>query len=301
MHTNTLGKTGLLVSELGFGGATLGNEYGPIEEREAEQAVHAAIDLGVTLFDVAPYYGRTLAEERLGRALVGRRHKVVLSTKCARYDVDAFDFSADRVRTSIDESLGRLRTDWVDIFLVHDVEFGDARQIIEETIPAMRAVQRSGKARCIGISGLPPDVLREIATAAPVDAILSYCNHNLLVENLEPELGVLRDQHGVGLINASPLHMGILTDNPAPDWHPAPAEIRALGQELAALCAERGSAIADVALRFALDLGGVASTLSGMSSREQVENNVRVADSKPDAELLREVRARVAPLHGRSW
>src|SRR5580658_6798296 len=118
MEYATLGHTGLRVSKLGFGGSPLGNEFA-----EAERAVHCAIDLGINYFDVAPYYGRTLAETRLGAALVGRRDRVVLATKCGRYDVAKFDFSTARIRRSIDESLERLRTDYLDVFLAHDIEF----------------------------------------------------------------------------------------------------------------------------------------------------------------------------------
>src|SRR5580698_640662 len=150
MEYRTLGRTGLSVSKLGFGGSPLGNEFGETDPAEAERAVHCAIDLGINYFDVAPYYGRTLAETRLGDALVGRRDKVVLATKCGRYDVARFDFSPARVRASIDESLGRLRTDYLDVFLAHDIEFVNEHQIIEEAIPAMSALQREGKARFIG-------------------------------------------------------------------------------------------------------------------------------------------------------
>ena len=77
-----------MVSELGFGAATLGDEYGKADPAEMERAVHFAIDNGINFFDVAPYYGRTLAETRFGDALQGRRDKVILATKCARYDID---------------------------------------------------------------------------------------------------------------------------------------------------------------------------------------------------------------------
>src|SRR6202167_3011207 len=131
MEYATLGRTGLRVSKLGFGGSPLGNEFGAADPAEAERAVHCAIDLGINYFDVAPYYGRTLAETRLGAALAGRRDKVVLATKCGRYDVAGFDFSAARIRRSIEESLKRLRTDHVDVFLAHDIEFVEARQIVD--------------------------------------------------------------------------------------------------------------------------------------------------------------------------
>ena len=94
MEYGTLGRTGLEISKLGFGGSPLGNEFGETDPAEGERAVHCAIDLGINYFDVAPYYGRTLAETRLGDALAGRRNRVVLATKCGRYDLAGFDFSA---------------------------------------------------------------------------------------------------------------------------------------------------------------------------------------------------------------
>ena len=107
MRSRSLGRTGLSVGVLGFGCAPLGGEYGAVDERELERAVHTAIDHGINLFDTAPYYGRTLSEERLGRALAGRRDEVVLATKCCRFDVRGFDFSAARVHADVDASLRR--------------------------------------------------------------------------------------------------------------------------------------------------------------------------------------------------
>src|SRR5277367_5593211 len=174
MEYGTLGRTGLRVSKLGFGGSPLGNEFGEADPAEGERAVHCAIDLGINYFDVAPYYGRTLAETRLGAALESRRDKAILATKCGRYDVDGFDFSPARIRRSIDESLARLRTDYLDVFLAHDIEFVHEKQIVEEAIPTMRALQREGKARFIGITGLQLNLLRRVAEAEPVDIVLSY-------------------------------------------------------------------------------------------------------------------------------
>src|SRR5882724_9487735 len=104
MEYRTLGRTDLQVSLLGFGTGPLGDEYGKTEPAEGARAVHFAIDNGINFFDSSPYYGRTLSEERLGQALVGRRDKVVLATKCGRYDRDGFDFSPQRVAASVDES-----------------------------------------------------------------------------------------------------------------------------------------------------------------------------------------------------
>src|SRR5690606_31330623 len=124
---------------------------------------HAAIDAGIDWFDTAPLYGFGLAEERLGRALLGRRDRVHVATKCCRDRFDGFDFSARRVTDSVEESLRRLRTDHVDLLQIHDVEFGDREILLEETLPAARRVQAAGKARFIGISGLPVRYLRWLA------------------------------------------------------------------------------------------------------------------------------------------
>src|SRR5580704_11348691 len=115
LQKKVLGATGLIVSEIGFGASPLGNEFRKTDPAEGVRAVHAAIDQGINFFDVSPYYGRTLAEERLGIALEGKREQVILATKCGRYDAARFDFSPARLRASIDESLCRLRTDYVDL------------------------------------------------------------------------------------------------------------------------------------------------------------------------------------------
>ena len=222
MKYRTLGRTGASVSVLGFGASPLGDVFGKTDAAERNRSVHHAIGQGINFFDVSPYYGKTLAEERLGEALDGKRQQVFLATKCGRYDDRSFDFSRQRIRQSIDESLARLRTEYVDLLQAHDVEFSDARQIAEETIPALREIQQEGKTRFIGITGYSLRVMTEIAEQAPVDTILSYCRYNLLSSDMDSMLTPFARAQGIGLINASPLHMGILTTNGAPAWHPAP-------------------------------------------------------------------------------
>ena len=222
MDYRKLGKTDLNLSLIGFGGAALGGVFGNVDPGEGMRAVHLAVDSGINFFDTSPYYGITLAETRLGAALVGRRDRVIVATKCGRYGMDEFDFSAKRVTASMDESLQRLQTDYVDLFQVHDLEFGDARQIIEETIPALRRLQQQGKARYVGITGYPPKILRRIAEGAPVDSILTYCHYNLMNTDMDEVLTTFARDRGIGLINAAALHMGILTETGPAEWHPAP-------------------------------------------------------------------------------
>lgn len=297
MEYRVLGKTGLRVSVIGFGASPLGNEFGAVDPKEAESAVRIAVEQGVNFFDVSPFYGRTLAEERLGTALAGRRERVVLSTKCGRYDLRQFDFSAARVQTSIEESLRRLRTDFVDLLIAHDIEFGDREQIIGETIPAMRKLQAEGKTRYVGISGLPLELLADVAVRAEVDFVLSYCHYNLLARDLDRDLTPVLQARGMGLINASPLHMRVLTKAGPPDWHPASAAVKQTGAKIVALCDRNGIDPAILALRFCLDHPYVSSTLVGMSTPAEVNTNLKALEFKADPALLEQIEQIAAPLN----
>ena len=156
MEYRTLGKTGLKVSVLSLGGSPLGGVFGPVEDSQAIRTVHTAFDLGINYVDTSPFYAATKAETALGKALKGQpRDKYYLATKVGRYGPDDFDFSAKRVIASVDESLRRLGVDYVDVIQCHDIEFGSLDQVVYETIPALQRVRAQGKARFIGITGLP--------------------------------------------------------------------------------------------------------------------------------------------------
>lgn len=301
MHYRPLGRTGLDVSVVGFGAAPLGDLFGRADPVEATRAVHFAIDEGINFFDVSPYYGLTLAEERLGAALEGKRAAVVLATKCGRYGDAEFDFSARRITRGLEDSLRRLRTDHVDLLQAHDIEFGDAQQIIAETIPAMRRLQQQGKARYIGISGYPLKVLLRVAAAVPLDSILSYCRYNLLCNDLDSVLMPFAREHGIGLINASALHMGILTTHGPQFWHPAPPQVVAAAQQALEFCRLQGVDLPQLALRFCLDYSPVATTLVGMSTTDLVRRNLHAFGSPADPHLLRQVRDILAPVHNHVW
>jgi L-galactose dehydrogenase len=301
MKKRVLGNTGLEVSVLGFGGAPLGDVYGGISEADGARALHCALDAGVNFVDVAPYYGLTLAEERLGRALIGRRDQVVLASKCCRYDQKGFDFSAQRVHEDINNSLSRLKTDHLDLFQLHDIEFGTKKQLLEETLPAMVEVKKSGKARFLGITGLPVHLLKEVALSFPVDTVLSYCHYNLMVDDLVEELVPLVKTQGLGLINASPLHMGILSANGPQPWHPASREVKKVGKKIADLCLERGVSVVEVALGFVFKHPDIATTLCGMKSPEEVLENIRITEQVVDSQLLAEIDALVAPVKNQTW
>ncbi|MCR9245105.1 MAG: aldo/keto reductase [bacterium] len=301
MQRRTLGSTGLEISVLGFGGASLGDVFGPIEAGAGNRAVHHAIDQGINYFDTAPLYGFGLAEERLGRALAGRRNEVVLATKCCRDTFDEFDFTAARVRASCEESLRRLQTDRIDIFQIHDVEFGTRDQVWAEAIPAARQLQAEGKVRFIGITGLPVRYLRLLAERAELDTILSWANCNLIADALLTDLLPLAQERGIGLMSASPFLQGLLTENAPPSWHRSPPDVIAAMPQLAAACRKHGTDLATVALRYALDQNGPATTIVGMASAVEVEANVQAMNTPIPNELLAELESLTAPLMNRLW
>lgn len=296
-----LGKSGPKVSILGYGASPLGNEFGAVDLKEGERAVHYAIERGINYFDVAPYYGRTLAEARLGQALRGRRDQVILATKMGRYDVHQFDFSAERVIQSVEESLRRLQTGYIDVFQIHDIEYGRQEQILNETLPAMFRLKEAGKVGLVGITGYPLGMLAQVAEMAGVDTVLSYCRYNLMDRTMDDVLTPVARRHGIGLINASPLHMRLLTERGAPDWHPAPKRVLAVGQKVAGYCRSQGVDISDLAMQFALQHEYVATTLVGMSKAQHVDRNLRSVGAVPDPELLATVLEMIAPVANICW
>ena len=304
MIYQTLGKTGLKVSIIGFGASPLGAEFGSIVPEEGKRAVDYAINQGINYFDVSPYYGRTLAEKRLGEFLKGKRSQVILATKAGRYGTslpDGFDFSARRVIKSVEESLQRLKTDYIDVFQIHDIEFGKKKQIIEETLPAMFKLKRQGKIRFIGITGYPLTPLKEIVETQEIDTVLSYCRYNLLDTTMDDILTPIVKKKSIGLINASPLHMRILTEKGAPDWHPAPEKVLKKSKEAIQFCQERKVNISDLALQFAFSYEYVDVTLVGMSKVKHVKANINNVGVKPDPDLLKKVREIIKGVTNICW
>ncbi len=301
MRYKKLGKTGIELSVIGFGGAPLGNEFGGIDVAEAERAVGVAIDRGITFFDTSPYYGRTLSETRMGEALKGRRGEVVLSSKCGRYDTAAFDFSAARVKASVDESLGRLQTDHLDLLIAHDIEFGDREQIVHETVPAMRDLQKAGKVRAVGISGLPLKILADVAVRARVDFVLSYCRYNPLIQDMDVYLTPVLEKAGIGLLNAAPVHLRLLTKEGPTAKHPAPATVKEAGAAIVQACLRHGVDPAIVALQFCLRHSYATSVCAGMSNAGEVEQNLTALDGEIAPELLAEMARIAEPVRTMTW
>eukprot|EP00871_Galdieria_phlegrea_P003905 jgi/Galph1/4515/GphlegSOOS_G3152.1 len=300
-----IGKTGILVSPLGFGASPLGGVFGPVKEEQGIKAVHKAWKEGINFFDCSPYYGLTEAEKVLGLGLRDLpRDSIVVATKVGRYGPTdhSFNFSASRIEQSVKESMQRLRVNYLDIVQCHDIEFGDMNQIIEESLPMLESLKRKGIVRAIGVTGLPLRIFTQVLSSSSVqlDLVLSYC-HGCLNDNSLLDILPALTEKQVAVINASPLCMGLLTSKGAPDWHPAPAELRLAAREAAKVCKEHNADISEIALQYAFSLPGITSTLVGIDGTENLMKDIAAVHKTIDEELLNKVLKIFEPVHNVTW
>ncbi|MEW5299835.1 MAG: hypothetical protein WDW38_010829 [Sanguina aurantia] len=309
-----LGSTGLQVSVLGFGASPLGGVFTEVSEAVCIQAVHSAFQAGINYFDTSPYYGATKSETMLGKCLAGLpRDQIVVATKVGRYGAETFDFSAERVTASVHESLARLQLTYIDVIQCHDIEFGSLDQVLNEALPALVKLKALGLVRHIGITGYPMHSLHYILDRAPpgkslslfpvpprqIDLVLSYCRMCLCDRTLAEHMDYFLDK-GVGVINASPLSMGLLTEQGPPDWHPARQEIKDACRAAAEHAKARGSDVSKIAVSAVVGYPNIATTLVGMASPEIVALNVGYVlqafelEANPKAALEAQVAAEVA-------
>jgi L-galactose dehydrogenase len=297
MEKRRLGKTDMDISVLSFGASSLGAEFRKIDLNEAVKSVHVALDQGMNFIDTSPYYGRGLSESLLGFALDGiPRDNYYLGTKLGRYAPSHFDFSAKRVRESVDISLERMRTDYLDIILCHDIEFVDMQQIWDETIPELYRLKEAGKVKHIGVSGYPMKIFREAAAHSDIDLILSY-NHytlqNTMLEDLVDEMHAKQ----IGIMNAAPFSARLLTNAPLPEWHKATDSVREICKQAAQHCTAAGVDIAKLALQFSIANENMTTCITGSANPGRVAQWCEWLQEPLDHQLVKEVQDILAPIH----
>ena len=292
----------IALPRLGMGTAAIGNLYHVVDDDQAQAAIGAALAGGTRYFDTAPHYGFGLAEERLGRGLAGRTD-LILATKVGRTlqpiagaarerhgFVDArpfepvFDYSGDAVLRSLDESLGRLRRDRVDILFAHDVgraTHGERhetvlRQFLDQGYPAMRRLRDEGAVDAIGIGVNEVAICLELLERIDLDVILLAGRYTLLDRSAADRLLPACAERGVKVVIGGPYNSGILA-RPVPaegdarfDYHPASEDVLARARALQALCDRHGVSLPAAALQFPLRHPAVASVIPGMARAGEV-------------------------------
>lgn len=304
MQYRPLGQTGLQVSVLSYGSSPLGGVFRATDDNEGVRTVHTALDLGINFIDTSPYYGATKSEAVLGKALREiKRDRYYLATKIGQYDNGVFDFSSARILTSLDESCRRLGVDYVDLLQCHDIEFADIDQIVNETLPALVKLREDGRIGHIGITGLPLKVFTSVLDRVGpgiVDTILSFCRYELNDTALDSLIPYLR-QKGIGIINASPTGMGLLSHRGVPAWHPAPRLMITTARHAADYCKAVGADIAKLAIQFATQHPAIATTLVGTASPENIRKNVGYIDEPIDFELMARVLEILRPIKNHNF
>ena len=313
MRYRPFGRTGLSVSVVGFGCWPMaGDRYGAIEDDEAVKAIHRALERGVNCVDTAPAYGAGHSEEVVARALEGRRRDVILVTKCG---VKApppgqvgplRDATRANIMMEIDASLRRLRTDWVDVLLVH---WPDATTPFDESMRALEEVVASGRARFVGVSNFTGAMMAECLRTRRVD--VSQVGYHMLDRRQEQETFPLCLEQGIGVMGYGSLGHGLLTGaftatttfDPARDWRGNGvafgqpifrgenfrANLRVVERLRAEVAAPRGVPLSQIALAWVLGHPAVSTALVGARTPAEVDAN----DAGADMDLTAEERARI--------
>ncbi|MDR1170657.1 MAG: aldo/keto reductase, partial [Prevotellaceae bacterium] len=290
-----------------FGASSLGGVFHSLREEEGISAVHAAVDNGINFIDVSPYYGYLKSETVLGKALKTiDRNRYYLSTKVGRYGKDGvnyWDYSAKRATESVYESLERLNVDYVDLINVHDIEFADLELVCGETLPALTALRDKGVVKHVGITNLTLRHFKYVIDHVPagtVESVLSFCHYCLNDDALTDYLDYF-EKHEIGVINASPFSMGLLTERGAPDWHPAPKPLQDVCRKAALHCKSKGKSIEQLAIKYSVSNERIATTLFSTTRPEAVLQNINWATEPFDIDLLKEVQAILEPRYRDTW
>ena len=319
-----LGRTAVSLTELGFGGAPLGNLFAPVADETARLAVEEALEAGLRYFDTAPLYGHGRSEGRLGAVLRAHpRVAFVLSTKVGRLLEPAdpstlsgeayvdlppyravFDYSGDGILRSLEASLGRLGLERIDILLIHDIDaftHGRARQperyreALAGAYPALDRLRRQGTVRAIGVGVNEWQVCQRAAEDADFDCFLLAGRYSLLDQGALDTFLPLCLARGIGVIIGGAFNSGILATGAVPgatyDYRPASDEIRARTESLERVCRAHEVPLAAAALQFPLAHPAVASVIVGMRSAEEVRRNLALRFHPIPAALWRDLKA----------
>ncbi len=292
MQTRPLGQTGIDLPILSFGASSLGAEFRSISLDEAMLSTKTAIDLGMNFIDTSPFYGRGMSEIMLGLGLKGiPRESYRLGSKLGRYSDVHFDFSAKRVEESAHISLQRLKTDHLDIMLLHDVEFVPLEQIWTETLPALIKLKEQGKVRAIGFSCYPLKTFNTVLDHIEdeIDCVLSYNRYTLQNTSFATELLPRLKTKNIGAMNAGPFSARLLANAELPEWLKEPEEVKQAARDAAKLCADNGVDIAQLAIQFSCENPKIATTVAGSANPANIKKWAEWLAAPIDRDLMNRV------------
>jgi D-threo-aldose 1-dehydrogenase len=316
MQTRTIAGTDVRLTQLGFGGAVIGNLYREGTDEEAEEALEAAWDAGIRYFDTAPHYGLGLSERRLGRSLRDRpRSEFVVSSKVGRLlvpnenpsgrDPDLFavpddlrrvrDYSRDGVLRSLEDTLERTGLERIDVVYVHDAnEYW--REAADEAMPALAELRDAGVVGAIGAGMNDPTMLARFLRETPADVVMLAGRYTLLDQSGLDELLPAAVALGKSVVAVGVFNSGLLAGaRPGPDatfdYRPAAQELIERANRIADVCERHGSTLPAAAVAFSLAHPAVVDVTLGMRTAAEVRRNVALLAEPVPAEVWSELRA----------
>ena len=311
MKTRSLGRSGLTVSALGLGCMSMSEFYGPGDDAESTATIHRAIELGVTFFDTADVYGPFKNEELVGRAIKGKREKLIIATKFGivrdpeNPKARGVNGTPDYIRKSCESSLRRLGTDYIDLYYQHRV---DPNTPIEETVGGLAELVKEGKIRHIGLSEASVKTIRR---AAKVHAITALQTEYSLWSR-DPEDGILATcrELGIGFVAYSPLGRGFLTGQIKRFEDLAPDDFRRgvdrfqgenfqknvdLVAKVEDIAKQKGCTASQLALAWVLAQGDDIVPIPGTRRSTRLEENLKSVDVQLTGEDLRQIEETFPP------
>lgn len=300
IQTRIIGKSGIPASVVGLGTWAIGGwKWGGTDEKQSIAAIHASIDEGITLIDTAPAYGQGLSEEIVGKAIQGRRDKVVLATKCGlvwhtQKGNHFFDYEGRPVHRylgresiihEVEQSLKRLGTDYIDHYITH---WQDPTTPIEETMRALEDLKGQGKIRSIGASNVSADNLRAYVAAGQLDAVQE--KYSMLDREIEKALLPICAEHGVSTLSYSSLALGLLSGRMGPSRVFTGDDLRRdnprfslanrekvarLMEAIATIADTHDATSAQIVIAWTAEQPGITFALCGARNPEQARENAR--------------------------
>jgi D-threo-aldose 1-dehydrogenase len=311
-----LGRGGLRVGPMAFGGAPLGNLGTAVSDTDALGALEAAWQSGIRYFDTAPHYGLGLSEERFGAGLAGkRRDELIVSTKVGRLlapnansspgtDAEGFavpassmrvrDYTHDGVLRSLVSSLQRLHLDRIDVVFVHDAD-DYYRAALDGAFPALEELRSQGVIRSYGAGMNQSEMLADFVRNTDLDVVLLAGRYTLFEQGALDELLPLCERRGVSVVAGGVFNSGLLaTDRPGPratyNYAPASADVLARANRIADVCERHGVLLPAVAVQFVLSHPAIATACLGARSAAEVERNTKLLDVHVPDELWSELK-----------
>jgi aryl-alcohol dehydrogenase-like predicted oxidoreductase len=309
MKYRKLGANGPTVSAIGLGAGSATTNFGERDDEVQIEAVHRALDLGVTLFDTADRYMKGRHERMLGRALKGRRDKALVCSKFGNIDkpdgTKAYNGRPEYVRSACDASLAQLGIETIDLYYLHRI---DPEVPIEETVGAMAGLVKAGKVRWLGLSEVGPKSLERACKVHPITALQT--EYSLWARDVEPEILPACRSLGIGFVAYSPLGRGLLTGTVKNIEDIAPHDVRRrqprfragnfeknleLVKSIEVIAKKRRLSPAQLALAWLLSRGEDVVPIPGTKQKKWLEQNVAAVDAVPAPEDLAALSAAFAP------